>query len=97
MEVDGGMKREKMEGLVRELMEGEKGKEMRRKAMEWKKRAREAIRLGRSSYVNFDKFESAHGWKGSAATSAFRPASSHKILEADKTLTIGGSLNSLVP
>ncbi|KAL7192057.1 hypothetical protein ACSBR2_023996 [Camellia fascicularis] len=40
------------------------------------------------------QFEGAHGWKGSAATSAFRPASSHRILEADKTLTIGGSLSS---
>ncbi|KAL7235985.1 hypothetical protein ACSBR1_019296 [Camellia fascicularis] len=54
MEVDGGVRREKVEGLVRELMEGEKGKEMRRKAMEWKQRSEEATRPGGSSYVNFD-------------------------------------------
>ncbi|XP_028072090.1 uncharacterized protein LOC114274388 isoform X1 [Camellia sinensis] len=40
------------------------------------------------------QFEGAHGWKGSAATSAFRPASSRRILEGDKTLSIGGSLIS---
>ncbi|KAI8027126.1 7-deoxyloganetin glucosyltransferase [Camellia lanceoleosa] len=54
MEVDGNMMREKVKGLVRELIEGEKGKEIRRKAMEWKKRAEEATRPGGSSYVNFD-------------------------------------------
>ncbi|KAL7206024.1 hypothetical protein ACSBR2_018859 [Camellia fascicularis] len=54
MEVDGGVRRKKVEGLVRELMEGEKEKEMRRKAMEWMKRAEEATRPGGSSYVNFD-------------------------------------------
>ncbi|XP_052202150.1 uncharacterized protein LOC127807947 [Diospyros lotus] len=40
------------------------------------------------------QFEGAHGWKGSAATSAFRPASPRKILEGDKTLTIRESHNS---
>ncbi|KAI8027122.1 UDP-glycosyltransferase 85A3 [Camellia lanceoleosa] len=54
MEVDGSVRRKKMEGLVRELMEGEKEKKMRRKAMEWKKRAEEATRPSGSSYVNFD-------------------------------------------
>ncbi|KAL6995860.1 hypothetical protein U1Q18_005994 [Sarracenia purpurea var. burkii] len=40
------------------------------------------------------QFEGAHGWKGSAATSAFRPASPRRILEDDKILTAEGSNNS---
>ncbi|PSS31243.1 Altered inheritance of mitochondria protein [Actinidia chinensis var. chinensis] len=36
------------------------------------------------------QFEGAHGWKGSAATSAFRPASPRRIVE-DVTLTTEGS------
>lgn len=42
MEIDSDVKREGVEMLVRELMEGEKGKEMRNKALEWKKLAYEA-------------------------------------------------------
>ncbi|XP_057470055.1 uncharacterized protein LOC130759022 [Actinidia eriantha] len=38
------------------------------------------------------QFEGAHGWKGSAATSAFRPASPRRIVE-DVTLTTQGSHN----
>uniref|UniRef100_A0A5B6ZCZ1 TFIIS N-terminal domain-containing protein n=1 Tax=Davidia involucrata TaxID=16924 RepID=A0A5B6ZCZ1_DAVIN len=40
------------------------------------------------------QFEGALGWKGSAATSAFRPASPRRIPEGDKTLSTGGSCNS---
>lgn len=54
MEIDTKVKREKVERLVRELMEGEKGKEMREKAMEWKKKAEASTRTGGSSYTNFD-------------------------------------------
>ncbi|XP_008237171.1 PREDICTED: 7-deoxyloganetin glucosyltransferase-like isoform X2 [Prunus mume] len=54
MEIDTKVKREKVERLVRELMEGEKGKKMREKAMEWKKKAEAATRTGGSSYTNFD-------------------------------------------
>lgn len=43
MEIDSNVKRDDVEALVRELMEGEKGKEMKKKAMEWKKMAKEAI------------------------------------------------------
>ena len=48
------VKREKVEGLVRELMEGEKGMEIRKKVMEWKKRAQAVTKSGGSSYTNFD-------------------------------------------
>ena len=39
---DEDMKRNEVEKLVRELMEGEKSEKMRNKAMEWKKLADEA-------------------------------------------------------
>ncbi|OVA18815.1 UDP-glucuronosyl/UDP-glucosyltransferase [Macleaya cordata] len=55
MEIDNNVKRDEVEKLVRELMEGEKGKEMKNRAMEWKKRAHEAAAPGGSSYVNMDK------------------------------------------
>lgn len=37
MEIDSDVKREEIEKQVRELMEGDKGKEMRKRAQEWKK------------------------------------------------------------
>ncbi|XP_038717322.1 7-deoxyloganetin glucosyltransferase-like [Tripterygium wilfordii] len=43
MEIDNDVKREEIERLVRELMDGEKGKEMKKKAMEWKRLGEEAI------------------------------------------------------
>ncbi|TKY68305.1 7-deoxyloganetin glucosyltransferase [Spatholobus suberectus] len=49
------VKREKVEALVRELMEGEKGKEMKAKALEWKKLAHDAACGPHgSSFVNMD-------------------------------------------
>ncbi|KAF5192303.1 Udp-glycosyltransferase 85a8 [Thalictrum thalictroides] len=55
MEIDNNVKRDEVEVIVRELMEGEKGKRMMEKAMEWKKSAEEATKPGGSSYVNLDK------------------------------------------
>ncbi|EXB55268.1 UDP-glycosyltransferase 85A2 [Morus notabilis] len=55
MEIDSDVKREKVEKLVRELMDGEKGKEMRRNALEWKRKAEEATEAGGSSLTNFEK------------------------------------------
>ncbi|KAG9451453.1 hypothetical protein H6P81_011418 [Aristolochia fimbriata] len=54
MEIDSDVKREEVEGLVRELMRGEKGKEMKKKAMEWRASAVRASQEGGSSYVNLD-------------------------------------------
>lgn len=42
MEINVNVKRNEVERQVREMMEGEKGKEMKRKAMEWKTLAHEA-------------------------------------------------------
>jgi len=55
MEIDGDVKRDEVERQVRELMEGERGKEMKRKAMEWKEMAREATRPSGSSCLNLDE------------------------------------------
>ncbi|TQE11467.1 hypothetical protein C1H46_002842 [Malus baccata] len=54
MEIDTQVERDKVEKLVRELMEGDKGKEMREKSKEWKKKAEAATTLGGSSITNFD-------------------------------------------
>nr|AKA44599.1 UGTPg32 [Panax ginseng] len=56
MEIDNEVKRDEVEVLVRELMDGEKGKEMRRNALEWKKKAEEAAgQVDGSSRMNLDK------------------------------------------
>ncbi|XP_052621243.1 UDP-glycosyltransferase 85A8-like [Lactuca sativa] len=55
MEIDSSVKREEVEAQVREMMDGKKGKMMKCKALEWKKKAEEAIVIGGSSYLNFDK------------------------------------------
>ncbi|KAJ7946737.1 Glycosyltransferase [Quillaja saponaria] len=55
MEIDTNVKRDEVTNLVNELMEGEKGKEMKQKAMEWKKKAEDATGPNGSSYMNWDK------------------------------------------
>ncbi|PPS03703.1 hypothetical protein GOBAR_AA16955 [Gossypium barbadense] len=54
MEIDNDVKRDEVEKLVRELMEGVKGMEMREKAMEFKKKAEEAAMLNGPSFVNLE-------------------------------------------
>lgn len=56
VEVNNDVKRGEVEALVREMMEGERGKEMRSEAKGWKKKAEEAVDVGGSSYSNFDRF-----------------------------------------
>ncbi|KAJ7946731.1 Glycosyltransferase [Quillaja saponaria] len=55
MEIDTNVKRDEVEKLVNELMEGEKGKEMNQKVMKWKKKAEEAIAPNGLSCMNLDK------------------------------------------
>ncbi|CAA0807337.1 UDP-glycosyltransferase 85A2 [Striga hermonthica] len=54
VEIEGEVRREKVAELVKLLMEGEKGKEMRKKAAEWKEKARSAAWPGGSSYENLE-------------------------------------------
>ncbi|KAK9677642.1 hypothetical protein RND81_11G157700 [Saponaria officinalis] len=52
---EGELKRGRFEEVVRDMMVGEKGKEMREKALEWKKKAQDATTFGSSSHNNFEK------------------------------------------
>ncbi|KAK1581482.1 hypothetical protein Q3G72_006405 [Acer saccharum] len=55
MEIESEAKRDEIERLVRELMQGEKGKEMKKKAMEWKLLAEKATTgPNSSSYLNLE-------------------------------------------
>ncbi|KAB2613396.1 7-deoxyloganetin glucosyltransferase-like [Pyrus ussuriensis x Pyrus communis] len=55
IEINNVVKRDDVEKLVRELMEGEKGARMKNKAMEWKELAEEATGSQGSSSANFEK------------------------------------------
>ncbi|KAK4271288.1 hypothetical protein QN277_019999 [Acacia crassicarpa] len=57
MEVGPVVEREEVRRVVVEVMEGssEKGREMKEKALEWKKKAEAATRPGGSSYQNLEK------------------------------------------
>ena len=54
MEIDNNVQRDKVKKLVRELMDGEKGKEMKKKVMEWKTMTEDATKSS-GSYQNLDK------------------------------------------
>ncbi|XP_068323435.1 (R)-mandelonitrile beta-glucosyltransferase-like [Pyrus communis] len=59
MEIEGDVKRDYIEGLVRKLMEGEEGKEKRKKALERKKLATEATTSPNGmSFVDLDRMAS---------------------------------------
>ncbi|KAH6823633.1 UDP-glucosyl transferase 85A3 [Perilla frutescens var. hirtella] len=55
MEIDNNVKRDEVDFLVRELMDGEKGEKMKENAVEWKRKAEEAAAIGGSSYLNLEK------------------------------------------
>ncbi|EHA8588265.1 hypothetical protein COCNU_scaffold004575G000050 [Cocos nucifera] len=55
LEIDQEVKREQVRGMVREVMERERGKEMRKNAMKWKEMAEQATRQGGSSYENIER------------------------------------------
>ncbi|KAA8538107.1 hypothetical protein F0562_027715 [Nyssa sinensis] len=56
MEINSDVKRDEVESLVKELMVGEKGKEMKKKSMEWKKLTEEATSSSAgASYMNLEK------------------------------------------
>ncbi|KAL6528133.1 hypothetical protein OROHE_015083 [Orobanche hederae] len=53
---DGIGRREEIESCIREVMEEEKGKEMKRNAIKWKDLAREAVSEGGTSDINVETF-----------------------------------------
>ena len=58
MEINNDVKREEVEKIVRDLMEGDKGKIMKKKVLEWKKLAEEATDPLGSSSINLNNFMS---------------------------------------
>ncbi|KAF6134073.1 hypothetical protein GIB67_005083 [Kingdonia uniflora] len=58
MEIDNNVKSDEVKRLVRKLMEGEMGKEMKMQVVDWKKKAEEASIPGGSSYLNLSKLVS---------------------------------------
>nr|2PQ6_A Chain A, UDP-glucuronosyl/UDP-glucosyltransferase [Medicago truncatula] len=55
MEIDTNVKREELAKLINEVIAGDKGKKMKQKAMELKKKAEENTRPGGCSYMNLNK------------------------------------------
>uniref|UniRef100_A0A803PE23 UDP-glycosyltransferases domain-containing protein n=1 Tax=Cannabis sativa TaxID=3483 RepID=A0A803PE23_CANSA len=62
VEISPDVKREEVSMLVKEMMEGEKGKKIKEKSLYWKKKAFETTDIKGDSYNNFDKLirESLH-------------------------------------
>lgn len=56
VEVNHDVNRDEIEQLVKEMIEGDGGKKLRKKAMEWKRKAEDATDIGGSSYSNFNRF-----------------------------------------
>ncbi|KAK4271275.1 hypothetical protein QN277_019990 [Acacia crassicarpa] len=54
IEINNNVKREEVEKLVSELMEGDNGKKIRHRILEWKKIAGENCKPGGSSYINLE-------------------------------------------
>ncbi|XP_017621018.1 UDP-glycosyltransferase 85A8-like [Gossypium arboreum] len=55
MEINLDIKRENVEVVVKEMMEGVNGQWIRQKALEWKKKAETGISLGGSTVTNVDR------------------------------------------
>ncbi|RZC93431.1 hypothetical protein C5167_026044 [Papaver somniferum] len=55
-EIDAAdVKKDEVERLVREMLDEDKGKEMRKKALDWKEKAQSSVKPGGSSYVNIER------------------------------------------
>ncbi|KAK9110712.1 hypothetical protein Sjap_018772 [Stephania japonica] len=54
IEIESDVRRDGVERKVREMMKGERGKVLREKALEWRDKARVAVKPGGSSYINFN-------------------------------------------
>ena len=52
----GIVKRQEIEMCIKEIMEGERGNEMKRNAERWKELAKEAVNEGGSSDKNIEEF-----------------------------------------
>lgn len=50
------MKRDEIAELVKEMIEGDKAREVKQKVLEWRKKAEEATDIGGSSFNDFNRF-----------------------------------------
>uniref|UniRef100_A0A0A9A9K8 Uncharacterized protein n=1 Tax=Arundo donax TaxID=35708 RepID=A0A0A9A9K8_ARUDO len=55
LEIDANVRREEVARLMREAMNGDKGKDMKGKAIMWKEKAMTATEEGRTSSINIDR------------------------------------------
>ncbi|KAJ1288703.1 hypothetical protein BS78_02G108500 [Paspalum vaginatum] len=55
LELDGELERGRVERAVRKLMEGSEGEEMRERAMEFKRKVADCLKIGGSSQIAIDK------------------------------------------
>jgi hypothetical protein len=55
MEIGGEVRRDELTDIIREAMDGEKGLEMRRHAVEWKQKAVKVTLPGGSAEANLNK------------------------------------------
>lgn len=55
LEIGKNVKRDEVDKIVREVMDGEKGKKVKKKVSDWKQLAEEATGLVGSSTLNLDK------------------------------------------
>lgn len=55
MEISNDVKREEVEGLIKELLGGEKGIELRKMAMKWKETSSKAIEPDGTSFLNLKR------------------------------------------
>ncbi|KAF2284005.1 hypothetical protein GH714_017914 [Hevea brasiliensis] len=56
IELSTNLSRDELVGVIKEVMETERGREMRRRAVEWREKAEAATSVGGVSYNNFDRF-----------------------------------------
>lgn len=56
MEVNADVKRDEIVALLKEMMDGHNGKQMKQKALQWKWKAEEVTDVGGSSYNDFNRF-----------------------------------------
>ncbi|XP_040379380.1 7-deoxyloganetin glucosyltransferase-like [Oryza brachyantha] len=77
MEIGGGARRDEVAGMIREAMAGEKGREMRRRAAEWKEKASRATLPGGPAWAHLDRV--IHEVLLSSKDKAVRVASSESV------------------
>uniref|UniRef100_A0A7N2KTQ3 Uncharacterized protein n=1 Tax=Quercus lobata TaxID=97700 RepID=A0A7N2KTQ3_QUELO len=77
---NGIVRREEIEFCIREVMEGERGREMKKDAMKWRCLALEAVSEGGTSDKNIDELN-AKKWRGLALEAISETGTSNKNID----------------